>query len=124
MPETKFEIPEDLIGAIEMSSFERQLPKQGCPAIHRFLMDPENEDHEKAASDWIENQKGIWPEVDRVVYRLHMVTPDKGDLAPWLREPWWIMLGLPWSTDLEEAIKSADAWCDRHQPQPEDDESA
>lgn len=114
----KLEIPSDLIEAIEMSSFERQLPRQGCKAIHRFLIDPDNEDAKKQANEWIENQKGLWPEVDRVVYRLHHITPGKNNHAPWLREPWWMQLTLPWSDDLETAIKSADAWCDSHDDQP------
>lgn len=116
---SKLEIPPDLIEAIELSSFERQLPRQGCSAIHKFLIDPDNKDAEEQANKWIENQKGLWPEVDRVVYRLHMVTPDKSDLAPWLREEWWMQLTLPWSDNLEAAIKSADAWCDSR-----DDQSA
>jgi hypothetical protein len=115
---SKLEIPNDLIEAIEMSSFERQLPRQGCGAIHKFLIDPENEEAEKQANDWIENQKGLWPEVDRVVHRLHMVAPAESDFAPWLREGWWMQLTLPWSDDLKVAIESADAWCDSHDDQP------
>jgi hypothetical protein len=117
MPNTKFEIPSDLIEAIEMSSFERQLPKQGCTAIHRFLIDPENKTAENDASEWIENQKGLWPEVDRVVRRLHEVAPMYGGMLfpEWHHQPWWVMLGLPWSNDLKEAIRGADLWCDKHE---------
>jgi len=56
--------------------------------------------------------------VDRVVYRLHHVTPEKNNLAPWLREAWWMQLTLPWSDGLEAAIESADAWCDSRDDQP------
>lgn len=124
MPDTKednskLEIPSDLIEAIEMSSFERQLPRQGCTAIHKFLIDPNNEDAEERANEWIENQKGLWPEVDRVVYRLHSLgVPEENNRPPWLREPWWMRLTLPWSDDLEASIKSADAWCDSRDDQP------
>jgi hypothetical protein len=117
---SKLEIPSDLIEAIEMSSFERQLPRQGCTAIHKFLMDPNNEDAEDQANKWIENQKTLWPEVDRVVYRLQMIgVSAKDDLAPWLREAWWMQLNLPWSDNLGAAIELADVWCDLR-----DDQSA
>jgi hypothetical protein len=72
---TTFEIPEDLIDAIEMSSFERQLPRQGSPLIHKFLMDPDNDNAETDAKEWIGMQQLLWPNVDRVVARLHKVAP-------------------------------------------------
>lgn len=108
---TMFEVPEDLIEAIEMSSFERLLPTQGVKAVHRVLIDPKDSKAEKESDAWIETQKGIWPEVDRVVARLHEVAPV--NIHPeWVREPWWMTLCLPWSQDLQEAIDKADAWCE------------
>jgi cyclopropane fatty-acyl-phospholipid synthase-like methyltransferase len=106
------EIPEDLVEAIEMSTFERLLPTQGTKAIHRFLIDPKDSKAKKESTKWIETQKGLWPEVDRVVVRLHETAPVK--IHPeWARESWWMTLCMPWSQDLEAAIKDADIWCDR-----------
>jgi len=112
---SKLEIPSDLIEAIEMSSFERQLPRQGCSEIHKFLMDPNNENAEERANKWIENQKALWPEVDRVVMRLHEVAPVDTALPKWHHQPWWMMLTLPWSDGLDQAIRDADSWCDKRE---------
>ena len=109
-----FEVPEDLIEAIEMSSFERQLPRQGSPVIHKFLMDPNNEDAETNAKEWIDGQKALWPKVDKVVMRLHEVAPVNA-MPEWHYQPWWIKLTLPWSDGLDDAISEADAWCDKRE---------
>jgi hypothetical protein len=109
-----FEIPEDLIEAIEMGSFERFMPRQGSPLIHKFLMDPEDEVAGKVATEWIEQQKKLWPEVDRVVIRLHEVAPVE-DMPEWHHQPWWMTLTLPWSDGLKEAIRDADSWCDKRE---------
>ena len=111
---TTFEIPEDLINAIEMSSFERQLPRQGSPIIHKFLMDPDNDNTETDAKEWIEMQQLLWPNVDRVVARLHKVAPVDA-LPEWHHQPWWMKLTLPWSDGLGAAINEADAWCDKRE---------
>ena len=117
----KFEIPEDLISAIEMSSFERQLPRQGSSAIHKFLMNPEDEVAMSNAKEWIETQKAIWPKVDEVVRRLHKVSPLSGQSFPeWHHQPWWTQLCMAWSDDLAAAVDAADKWCDRK----ENDESS
>ncbi len=110
----KFEIPEDLIEAIEVSSFERQLPRQGSPVIHKFLMNPEDENALKMAKEWIDAQKAIWPKVDDVVRRLHKIAPLNGEPYPeWHHQPWWGKLCMAWSDDLEQAIKEASVWCDK-----------
>ena len=44
MSETTFSIPEDLVQAIEISSFERQLPKQGSSCVHRYLMKSDDQE--------------------------------------------------------------------------------
>ena len=111
---TTFEIPEDLINAIEMSSFERQLPRQGSPLIHKFLMDPDNDNAETDAKEWIGMQQLLWPNVDRVVARLHKVAPVDA-LPEWHHQPWWMMLTLPWSDELGQAIRDADSWCDKRE---------
>ena len=105
-------IPEDLIEAIEMSTFERLLPTQGIKAVHRVLIDPEDSKAEKESKEWIETQKGLWPDVDRVVIRLHEVAPVQVH-PEWGRESWWMTLCMPWSQNLQEAIDNADSWCDR-----------
>ena len=71
----------------------------------------------KSAEEWIESQKAIWPKVDEVVIRLHEVAPvtDEGVMPKWANEEWWIALCLPWSDQLEEAVKSAHVWCDRRE---------
>lgn len=117
VPETKLEIPEDLVAAIEMSSLERFLPKQGNRDVIRYLTDTEDKQAAVVAERWIENQKGVWPKVDEVVIRLHEVSPmNEGDLAPaWTGEDWWVILCMPWSDQLEEAVKSAHVWCDRRE---------
>ena len=110
--ETAFEIPEDLIEAIEMVSFERQLPKQGNRDVLRYLLDPKDEDTAKKAEEWVENQKAVWQEVDRVVRRLHQVAP-VNDLTPdWTQQEWWLILCMPWSEQLGEAVRSAERWWD------------
>ena len=111
---TQFEIPEDLIVAIEMSSFERQLPRQGAPVIHKFLMDPDNEDAKQGAENWIMEQQALWPEVDRVVSRLQEIAP-VASLPEWHHQPWWMKLTMPWSNDLSAAVAEADAWCDKRE---------
>ncbi len=116
MPKTKLEIPEDLIEAIELSSFERQLPEQGIKAIHRFLIDSSDEKAAKESEEWIEKQKALWQKVDEAVIRCHEVAPVVS-VPEWLSEEWWITLCLPWSEQLEEAIKSAHAWCDKKHEQ-------
>ena len=108
------EIPEDLIEAIEMGSFERQIPRQGSPVIHKFLINPDDEIAGEAATEWIDNQKTFWPEVDRVVQRLHEVAPVDA-LPEWHHQPWWMMLTLPWSDGLGQAIRDADSWCDKRE---------
>lgn len=113
MSETTFSIPEDLIQAIEISSFERQLPKQGSSCVHRYLMKPDDKELQQEVEDWIENQKGLWPKVDEVTIRLHnTVVPDGKNEFPWIYTDWWMSLCMPWSSNLEEAIQSADQWCD------------
>lgn len=116
MPEIKLEIPEDLIEAIEISSFERQLPKQGTKAIHRFLIDSSDEKAAKESEKWIEKQKSLWQKVDEVVIRCHKVSPVE-NIPEWLKEEWWITLCMPWSENLEDAIKSAHIWCDKKDEQ-------
>jgi hypothetical protein len=109
--ETTFSIPEDLIQAIEISSFERQLPKQGDSCVHRYLMKSDDQKLQQEVEDWIENQKGLWPEVDVVIIRLHeTVGPDED--FPWIYADWWMSLCMPWSSNLEVAIQSAHQWCD------------
>ncbi len=117
MPETKLEIPEDLVAAIEMSSLERFLPKQGNRDVIKYLIDVKDEKAALLAKKWIENQKGVWPKVDEVVIRLHKVAPmSENDLAPaWTGEDWWVTLCMPWSDELEEAVGSAHVWCDRRE---------
>ena len=109
-----FDVPEDLIEAIEMGSFERLIPRQGSPVIHKFLMNPDDEVAGEAATEWIEQQKAFWPEVDRVVHRLHEVAPVDA-LPEWHHQPWWMMLTLPWSDELGQAIRDADSWCDKRE---------
>jgi len=109
-----FDVPEDLIEAIEMGSFERLIPRQGSPVIHKFLMNPDDEVAGEAATKWIEQQKAFWPEVDRVVHRLHEVAPVDA-LPEWHHQPWWMMLTLPWSDELGQAIRDADSWCDKRE---------
>ena len=105
-----FDVPEDLIEAIEMGSFERLIPRQGSPVIHKFLMNPDDEVAGEAATKWIEQQKAFWPEVDRVVHRLHEVAPVDA-LPEWHHQPWWMMLPLPWSDELGAAIRDAASGC-------------
>ena len=113
MSETTFSIPEDLMQAIEICSFERQLPKQGGRCIHRYLMDPDDKELQQEVQEWIETQKGLWPEVDAVVVKLHdTVSPSDKHEYPWIFSDWWMVLCMPWSTELNEAIKSAHQWCD------------
>ena len=109
-----FEVPEDLVQAIELSSLERNLPRQGSSEIHKFLMDPDDEAAAKAAEEWVESQRGVWPEVDRVVRRLHEVAPVDGTMPfpEWHHQPWWTQLCMAWSDKLDEAVKNADMWCD------------
>lgn len=114
MSETAFSIPEDLIQAIQISSFERQLPKQGDPCVHRYLMDSSNETLQKPVEEWIEYQKSLWPKVDEVVGRLHSTNNDSDH--PWVYTSWWMSLCMPWSSDLNEAIRSAEEWCDAQSP--------
>ena len=109
-----FEVPEDLVEAIEMGSFERLIPRQGSPVIHKFLMNPDDEVAEEAATEWIEQQKALWPEVDRVVMRLHEVAPVDA-MPEWHHQSWWMMLTLPWSDGLDQAIRDADSWCDKRE---------
>ena len=117
MPEVEVEIPEDLVEAIEMSSLERMLPKQGNREVIRYLTDQNHKEAAKSAEEWIESQKALWPKVDEVVIRLHEVAPmEETDLAPaWTGEEWWVALCLPWSDKLEEAVQSAHVWCDRRE---------
>ena len=77
-------------------------------------MNPDDEVAGKAATEWIEQQKAFWPEVDRVVMRLHEAAPV--DATPeWHHQPWWMMLTLPWSDGLGQAIRDADSWCDKRE---------
>tara|TARA_Y100001956_G_C4090159_1_gene172589 strand:+ start:508 stop:879 length:372 start_codon:yes stop_codon:yes gene_type:complete len=117
VPDTEFKIPEDLVEAIEMSSLERMLPKQGNREVIRYLTDTKDKEAAKSAEKWVESQKAVWPKVDEVVIRLHKVAPmQEEDLAPaWTGEEWWIALCMPWSDNLEEAVKSAHVWCDRRE---------
>lgn len=117
MPEAKLEIPEDLVEAIEMGSLERMLPKQGSREVIRYLTNIEDKEAAKSAEKWIESQKAVWPKVDEVVIRLHEIAPvNEEDVMPvWSGEEWWITLCLPWSDQLEEAVKSAHVWCDRRE---------
>jgi hypothetical protein len=110
---TMFEIPEDLVKAIEMSSFERQLPKQGSRDVMRFLMDPKDPMAAKKAKKWIEDQKGVWQEVDDVVRRLHTVSPLDGPTPAWSHHEWWLVLCMPWSQELAQAVRDANGWCDK-----------
>jgi hypothetical protein len=113
MPEIAFSIPEDLIQAIQISSFERQLPKQGDSCVHRYLIDSSNETLQKPVEEWIEYQKSLWPKVDKIVRRLHSADDFKdGSDHPWVYTSWWMSLCMPWSSDLSEAIRSAEEWCD------------
>jgi hypothetical protein len=111
--ETTFEIPEDLVKAIEMGSFERQLPKQGDRDVMRYLMDPTDGAAAEKAKKWIEGQKGVWQEVDDVVRRLHQVSPLNGPTPAWSHHEWWLVLCMPWSQDLTQAVRDANAWCDK-----------
>ena len=70
MPDTEFKIPEDLVEAIEMSSLERMLPKQGNREVIRYLTDTKDKEAAKSAEKWVESQKAVWPKVDEVVIRL------------------------------------------------------
>lgn len=112
MSETTFSIPEDLIQAIEICSFERQLPKQGGRCIHRYLMDPNDKELQKEVQEWIEVQQGLWPEVDAAVIRLHTTGSNDRHEHPWVFTDWWMALCMPWSSNLNEAIQSANQWCD------------
>jgi hypothetical protein len=114
IPKMNFEVPEDLIQAIELSSFERNLPRQGAPQIHKFLMSAADDDAATAAEEWIENQRLVWPKVDEVVRRLHEVAPmgDKMPFPEWHHQPWWQQLCMPWSDKLDEAVQDANKWCD------------
>lgn len=112
MSETTFSIPEDLIQAIEIGSFERQLPKQGGRCIHRYLMDPDDKELQKEVQEWIEVQQGLWPEVDATVMRLHTIGSNDRHEHPWVFADWWMTLCMPWSSNLNEAIQSANQWCD------------
>ena len=109
-----FDVPEDLIEAIEMGSFERLIPRQGSPVIHKFLMNPDDEVAGEAAAEWVEQQKALWSEVDRVVMRLHEVAPVDA-MPEWHHQSWWMMLTLPWSDGLDQAIRDADSWCDKRE---------
>ena len=111
MSETTFSIPEDLVQAIEISSFERQLPKQGSSCVHRYLMKSDDQELQQEVEDWIENQKGLWPKVDEVIIRLHETVGSDKDF-PWIYADWWMSLCMPWSSNLEVAIQSAHQWCD------------
>ena len=115
MAKATFEVPEDLVTAIEMVSFERQLPKQGNRDVLRHLVDPTDEDTAKKVEQWIEDQKRVWQDVDRVVLRLHEVAPVTELTPNWAQQEWWLVLGMPWSEQLAEAVKSADQWCDRQE---------
>jgi hypothetical protein len=114
MSETTFSIPEDLIQAIEIGSFERQLPKQGDSCVHRCLMDPEDKELQQEVEEWIEAQKGLWAEVNKVIIRLHDTagSAEDGRDYPWVFADWWMVLCMPWSSNLNEAIQSANQWCD------------
>lgn len=109
-----FEVPEDLIEAIEMGSFERLIPRQGSPIIHKFLMDPDDEVAGGAAMEWVEQQKALWPKVDQVVMRLHEVAPVDA-MPEWHHQSWWMTLTLPWSDGLDEAIRDANSWCNKRE---------
>ena len=113
MAEITFEIPEDLVNAIEMASFERQLPKQGSRDVMRYLMDPTDEAAAAKAKKWIESQKTIWQEVDHVVRRMHEVSPLNGLTPEWSHHEWWLILCMPWSEHLTQAVRDANAWCDK-----------
>lgn len=112
MSETTFSIPEDLVQAIEISSFERQLPKQGDSCVHRYLMTPDDKELQQKVEDWIEIQKGLWPKVDEVIIKLHETVDIHSEEFPWIYTDWWMSLCMPWSSNLEVAIQSAHQWCD------------
>ena len=53
VPDTEFKIPEDLVEAIEMSSLERMLPKQGNREVIRYLTDTKDKEAAKLAEEWV-----------------------------------------------------------------------
>ena len=53
VPDTEFKIPEDLVEAIEMSSLERMLPKQGNREVIRYLTDTKDKEAAKSAEKWV-----------------------------------------------------------------------